>query len=66
MAPSNHQKHQAGRHLAVAEARLQGYSASLQGPQTFVKIKRQVGGGPARCPRCLDHCGRCQGHGCFD
>ncbi|MEO3777289.1 hypothetical protein ABGB16_10645 [Micromonospora sp. B11E3] len=38
MAPSNHQKHQAGRHLAVAEALLQGYSASLDGPQTFVKI----------------------------
>ncbi|MBQ1059834.1 hypothetical protein AB0F90_06655 [Micromonospora chalcea] len=38
MAPSNHQKHQAGRHLAVAEALLQGYSASLEGPQTFVKI----------------------------
>ncbi|MEW2384315.1 hypothetical protein AB0873_19800 [Micromonospora sp. NPDC047707] len=38
MAPSNHQKHQAGRHLAVAEALLQGYTASLEGPQTFVKI----------------------------
>ncbi|MFG1716106.1 hypothetical protein [Micromonospora sp. WMMA1947] len=38
MAPSNHQKHQAGRHLAVAEALLQGYSASREGPQTFVKI----------------------------
>lgn len=35
MAPSNHQKHQAGRHLAVAGALLQGYSASLEGPQTL-------------------------------
>ncbi|MFG1744164.1 hypothetical protein ACGFJ4_08335 [Micromonospora chalcea] len=39
MARSNHQKHQAGRHLAVAEALLRGYSASLEGPQAFVKIK---------------------------
>ncbi|MEV1017044.1 hypothetical protein AB0I95_05925 [Micromonospora sp. NPDC049751] len=38
MAPSNHQKHQAGRHLAVAAALLYGYSASLNGPQTFVTI----------------------------
>ena len=38
MAPSNHQKHQAGRHLAVAEALLQGFTASLQGPQTFVEV----------------------------
>lgn len=38
MAPSNNQKHQAGRHLVVAEALLQGYSASLDGAQTFVKI----------------------------
>ncbi|MDG4839851.1 hypothetical protein O7631_25260 [Micromonospora sp. WMMD967] len=38
MAPSNHQKHQAGRYLAVAEALLHGYSASLHGAQTFVKI----------------------------
>ncbi|MFE9206821.1 hypothetical protein [Micromonospora sp. NPDC007230] len=42
MAPSNHQKHQAGRHLAVAEALLQGYSASLHGPQTFVKINGSI------------------------
>ncbi|MFI7605866.1 hypothetical protein ACIBTV_12155 [Micromonospora sp. NPDC049366] len=38
MVPSNHQKHQAGRHLAVAEALLQGHSASLHGAQTFVTI----------------------------
>ncbi|RAN94253.1 hypothetical protein [Micromonospora noduli] len=38
MPPSNYQKHQAGRHLAVAEALLHGYSASLHGPQTFVTI----------------------------
>ncbi|SIM83688.1 hypothetical protein [Micromonospora cremea] len=38
MAPSNHQKHQAGRHLAVAEALLHGHSASLHGAQTFVTI----------------------------
>ncbi|MCZ7422951.1 hypothetical protein O7605_25950 [Verrucosispora sp. WMMA2121] len=38
MAPNNHQKHQAGRHLVVAEALLQGYSAGLHGAQTFVKI----------------------------
>jgi outer membrane usher protein FimD/PapC len=38
MAPSNPQKHQAGRHLAVAEALLRGYAASLHRAQTFVKI----------------------------
>ncbi|RAO63873.1 hypothetical protein PSN01_00092 [Micromonospora saelicesensis] len=38
MAPSNHQKHQAGRHPAVAEALLHNHSASLRGPQTFVMI----------------------------
>lgn len=38
MALSNHQKHQAGRHLAVAEALLHGYSASLHGAQTFVTV----------------------------
>ena len=42
MAPSNHQKHQAGRHLAVAEALLQGYSASLEGPRTHVKINGRL------------------------
>ncbi|QOC91761.1 hypothetical protein [Micromonospora craniellae] len=38
MAPSNHQKHQAGRHLAVAEALLQGYPAKMIGARTFVEI----------------------------
>ncbi|SCF06418.1 hypothetical protein GA0070607_5086 [Micromonospora coriariae] len=38
MAPSNHQKHQAGRRLAVAEALLHGLSGSLHSPQTFVTI----------------------------
>lgn len=38
MAPGNHQKHQAGRHFAVAEALLHGYSASLHGARTFVEI----------------------------
>jgi hypothetical protein len=38
MAPSNNQKHQAGRHLAVAEALLCGYSASIQGPQSLIQV----------------------------
>ncbi|MFI7305892.1 hypothetical protein ACIBM8_21975 [Micromonospora aurantiaca] len=64
MARSNHQKHQAGRHLAVAEALLRGYSASLEGPQAFVKIKgRQAGGGSGRCPGCMDDCRLAQGYG---
>ncbi|MEV6373599.1 hypothetical protein [Micromonospora musae] len=42
MAPSNLQKHQAGSHLAVAGSLLQGYSASLHGPQTSVKINGRI------------------------
>jgi hypothetical protein len=38
MAPSNNQKHQAGRDLAVAEALLRGYSVTIQGPQTFIQV----------------------------
>jgi hypothetical protein len=38
MAPNHHQKHQAGRHLVVAEALLHGYSANLHGAQTFVQV----------------------------
>jgi hypothetical protein len=36
--PNQHQKHQAGRHLAVAEALLHGFAAALQGAQTFVTV----------------------------
>ena len=39
--PSNHQKHQAGRHVVVAEALLQGYPAGLEGAQTFVTENAQ-------------------------
>ena len=42
MAPSSHQWHQAERHLAVAEALLHGYPASLVGAQTFVKINSRA------------------------
>jgi hypothetical protein len=38
MAPSNNQKHQPGRHLAVAETLLRGYAASMQGAQTFIQV----------------------------
>jgi hypothetical protein len=38
MAPTNPQKHQAGRHLTVAYALLRGYAAKLVGPQTYVEI----------------------------
>lgn len=42
MTPSHQQKHQAGRHLAVAEALLRGYPASIAGAQTFIEVN---GGG---------------------
>ena len=35
---SNNQKHQAGRHFAVAEALLRGYPASMQGAQTYIQV----------------------------
>ncbi|WP_155371602.1 hypothetical protein [Catellatospora vulcania] len=38
MAPTNHQKHQAGRHLAVGHALLRGYSAEIVGPHRYVKV----------------------------
>jgi len=38
MAPTNHQKHEAGRHLAVAEALLMGHAARLLGSQTFIEV----------------------------
>jgi hypothetical protein len=42
MGPNNHQKHQAGRHLAVAEALLHGYAASIQGAQTHILVNGQT------------------------
>jgi hypothetical protein len=36
--PTNQQKHQAGRHLAVAEALLRGYHATLVGGSAFVEV----------------------------
>jgi hypothetical protein len=38
MPPNHHQKHQAGRHLAVAEALLHGFDAKLVGPTSFVEV----------------------------
>jgi hypothetical protein len=38
MAPSHQQKHQAGRHLAVAQALLHAYEAKLVGPMTFIEV----------------------------
>ena len=38
MAATNHQKHEAGRHLAVAHALLRGYPAKLVGPHRYVEI----------------------------
>jgi hypothetical protein len=35
---TNHQKHDAGRHLAVGYALLKGYPAKLVGAQTYVEI----------------------------
>jgi hypothetical protein len=43
VAASNQQKHQAGRHLAVAHALLQGLPAKLVGPQTHVEINGPSG-----------------------
>lgn len=36
------QTHQAGRHLAVAEALLRGFTARLRGPQTYVEVGDHV------------------------
>lgn len=38
MTPTNHQKHQAGRHLSVAHAVLRGYSAEIVGPHRYVEV----------------------------
>ena len=38
MPSTNHQKHQAGRHLAVAHAMLHGYSAEIVGPHRYVEV----------------------------
>ena len=38
MAATNHQKHEAGRHLVVAHALLRGHAAKLDGPQRYVQI----------------------------
>jgi hypothetical protein len=38
VAATNHQKHEAGRHLAVAHALLHGYPADLVGPHRYVEI----------------------------
>jgi hypothetical protein len=38
VGPTNHQKHEAGRHLAVAYALLHGYPAKLVGPHRYVEI----------------------------
>jgi hypothetical protein len=43
MVPSHQQKHQAGRHLAVAQALLHGHDAKLVGPTTYIEVNgRQV------------------------
>lgn len=36
------QVHSAGRHLAVAEALLRGYDASLRGPRTYIEVNGHV------------------------
>jgi hypothetical protein len=38
VVPTNRQKHQAGRHLAVAEALLRGYHATLVGGSSLVEV----------------------------
>lgn len=35
---THHQIHNAGRHLAVGEALLRGYSASLRGARTYIEV----------------------------
>jgi hypothetical protein len=40
--PNQHQTHQAGRHLVVAEAVLRGLPAELVGPSTFVSVYGQL------------------------
>lgn len=38
MARTNQQTHDAGRHLAVAEALMRGYRAALVGPFSFIEV----------------------------
>src|SRR5436305_15035485 len=38
MIPTHQQKHQAGRHLAVAQALLHGHGASRAGPTTYIEV----------------------------
>ncbi len=38
MARTNQQTHDAGRHLAVAEALMRGYQAALVGPFSFIEV----------------------------
>lgn len=39
--PTHHQTHNAGRHLAVAEALLRGYDAKIDGPRTYIEVNGQ-------------------------
>ena len=41
MAPTHHQKHEAGRHLVVAQALLRGNSARIVGSSSLVEINGQ-------------------------
>lgn len=38
MAPTHQQTHEAGRHLAVAEALIRGYKAALVGPASYIEV----------------------------
>jgi hypothetical protein len=38
VVPTNQQKHDAGRHLAVAEALLRGYKAAIVGPRSYIEV----------------------------
>jgi hypothetical protein len=42
MAPTHHQKHQAGRHLAVGRALLHGYDAELAGQRSTVTVNGRL------------------------
>lgn len=38
MEPTNKQKHEAGRYLAVGEALIRGYKAAVDGPTTYIDV----------------------------
>jgi hypothetical protein len=38
MAHTNQQTHNAGRHLAVAEALMRGYGATIVGPSSYIEV----------------------------